>query len=71
MNPKPRLNHRRYIQTLRTMSPEQRLLKTCELSEFTRHLFISGLQKRFPDLSPEAFKKLLLERLDKCHNRNY
>lgn len=71
MNPKSRLNHRRYIQILRKMSPEQRLLKTFELSAFTRQLFISGLQKRFPDLSPETFKKLLLERLDKCHNRNY
>jgi hypothetical protein len=34
-------------------------------------LFVQGLRKRFPDLSDEAFHKLLLARLKKCHNRNY
>jgi hypothetical protein len=53
------------------MSPEKRLLKAFELSEFARQLFVHGLRKRFPDLEDSAFKKLLLERLDKCHNRNY
>ena len=64
-------NHKKYIQILRQMSPEERLLKAFELSEFTRQLFIHGLRKRFPDLSEEELKKILLERLDKCHNRNY
>ena len=71
MNIKQRSNHKIYIQTLRQMSPEQRLLKAFELSEFTKQLFISGLHKRFPNLSEEEFRKLLRERLDKCHNRNY
>ena len=71
MNIKERLNHKIYIQVLRQMSPEERLLRAFELSEFTRQLFVHGLRKRFPDLSDEEFKKLLLERLDKCHNRNY
>jgi len=53
------------------MSPEKRLLKAFELSEFANQLFVHGLRKRFPSLSEEAFKKILLERLDKCHNRNY
>jgi len=53
------------------MSPEKRLLKAFELSEFSKQLFIHGLHKRFPNLSDEEFQKLLLERLDKCHNRNY
>jgi len=53
------------------MSPEKKLLKAFELSEFTRQLFIRGLHKRFPNLNDEEFKKILLERLDKCHNRNY
>jgi len=66
-----RPNHRIYIQVLREMSPEERLLKAFELSEFANQLFIHGLHKRFPNLSDEEFKKLLLERLDKCHNRNY
>ena len=71
MDLKKRPNHRIYIQTLRRMSPEERLLKAFELSEFTKQLFIHGLRKRFPDLPDEEFRKLLLERLDKCHNRNY
>jgi hypothetical protein len=71
MDIKPRPNHKLYIQTLRRMSPEQRLLKAFELSEFTRQLFIHGLHKRFPDLTDGEFRKLLMERLEKCHNRNY
>ena len=53
------------------MSAEKRLLKAFELSEFTRRLFVHGLRKRFPDVSPEEFKRMLMERLEKCHNRNY
>lgn len=68
---KIRPNHKLYIQVLRGMSPEQRLRKAFELSDFTKQLFMHGLRKRFPDLPDEAFKALLLKRLDKCHNRNY
>ncbi len=71
MDIKKRPNHKIYLQVLRKMSPEKRLLKVFELSEFTRQLFIHGLHKRFPNLSDEEFKKTLLERLNKCHNRNY
>ena len=71
MNARANEAHRVYIEALRKMSPEQRLLKAFELSEFTKQLFVHGLRKRFPDLSEEAFRKRLLDRLDKCHNRNY
>lgn len=71
MNPKKHPNHKEYIRVLRQMTPEQRLLKAFELSDFTKQLFISGLRKRFPELPEVDFNKLLLERLDKCHNRNY
>ena len=71
MEIKKQLNHKIYIQTLRQMRPEQRLLKAFELSEFSKQLFIQGLHKRFPDLAEEDFKKLLRKRLEKCHNRNY
>lgn len=64
-------NHEIYIQVLRKMPPEKRLLKAFGLSEFTKQLFAHGLRKRFPNLSEEKFKKILLERLEKCHNRNY
>jgi hypothetical protein len=53
------------------MTPEQRLRKALELSEFSRALFVQGLRTRHPDLGPEEFAKLLRSRLDKCHNRNY
>ncbi len=71
MNIKKHQNHKIYIQVLRRMSPEQRLLKAFELSEFARALFVHGLRKRFPNLNDKDFKALLLERLRKCHNRNY
>jgi hypothetical protein len=71
MNPKPRPNHRLYIEILRRMTPEQRLAKAFELSALAKRAFIDGLRRRFPDLPEDEFKKLLLARLEKCHNRNY
>ena len=68
---KERKNHRIYIKILRSMSPEKRLLKSFDLTEFARNLFLHGLRKRFPDLSEKEIRKIYLERLDKCHNRNY
>jgi len=53
------------------MTPEQRLMKAFELTDFANQLFAHGLRKRFPDLSDEEFAKLLRKRLDKCHNENY
>jgi hypothetical protein len=71
MDPKPRPNHRRYLEMLRSMTPEQKLLKVFELSEFSKALFIEGLRQRFPDATEEEFRRILFDRLEKCHNRNY
>jgi hypothetical protein len=71
MNIKPRPNHAVYIRVLRNMSPEQRLRKAFELSALSRDLFLCGLRKRFPHLSSDEVKRLLMERLEKCHNWNY
>lgn len=71
MDPKPRPNHGVYIAALRRLTPEQRLRKAFELSAFVRALFEQGLRKRFPDLPEAEFRRLLLERLELCHNRNY
>ena len=60
-----------YLDVLRRMTPEGRLLKAFELSEFTKQLFIAGLHSRFPNASPEDFQEILASRLSKCHNRNY
>jgi hypothetical protein len=71
MDPKPRPNHRQYIETLRRMTPGQRLAKAFELSEFSKRLFLNGLRERFPEASPEELHRIYLARLEKCHNRNY
>jgi len=71
MSVKRRPNHRIYIRTLRRMTPNDKLLKVFELSELSRKLFFRGLRRRFPDLGDTALMKIYLERLDKCHNRNY
>ena len=67
---KPRPNHQRYIRVLRGMTPEQRLRKAFELTDFSRALFVHGLKRRFPDRSPEAFEELVRRRLEKCRNRS-
>jgi len=64
-------NRQKYIEILRRMTPEQRLNKAFELSRFAKELFITGIRKRFPDATEEEIQKIVLERLQKCHNRNY
>jgi hypothetical protein len=71
MDPKPRPNHRMYLEIMRRMTPEEKLNKVFEMNAFLRELFAQRLRERFPDLSEADFKKLLLERLAKCHNRKY
>lgn len=71
MNIKTNPNHHLYISTLSKMGSEQRLLKALELSAMTKQLFISGLQKRFPEKTEQEIKEIYLQRLTKCYNRNY
>jgi hypothetical protein len=71
MNIKARPNHSLYIHVLRRMSSEAKLLKAFELTAFSKELFLNGLRKRFPDLTEEELHRIYLERLKKCHNRNY
>lgn len=71
MNIKPRPNHRQYLRALARMTPEERAMKAFELTEMTRELFKQGLRDRFPDKSEEELHRLYLDRLDKCHNKNY
>ena len=68
---KPHPNHALFILALRNMTPEQRLSKAFELSRMARELFMQGLRKRFPCKSEDELKQLYLERIAKCHNRNY
>ena len=71
MDPKPRPNHDRYIEVLRNMTPEQRLRKAFELTDFAKQLFLHGLRKRFPQATEEEFHRIMLDQLETCHNRNY
>jgi hypothetical protein len=71
MDPKPRPNHRIYLEILSRMTPEQRLNKVFELNEFVRDLFAAGLRRRFPDVTEDEFHKILLDHLAQCHNENY
>ena len=69
MDPKPRPNHQLYLEALRRLTPEQRLLKAFELSELSRELFRSGLWQRFREAGEAELQRIYLERLEKCHNR--
>lgn len=71
MNSKPRPNDARYLEILRSMTPEQKLHKVFELTAMARKLFRLGLVQRFPELSEEEIQDLYLKRLAECHNQNY
>lgn len=64
-------NRKIYIDVLRRMTPEQRLKKAFEISEFTKQLSICGFRKRYSNLPDAEFKNFFLEHIKKCHNRNY
>ena len=68
---KPRPNHQRTLQILRSMTPQQKLAEVFKLNERTIQLFRIGLRRRFPDLDDAAFEKLYLQMRARCHNRNY
>ena len=71
MEIKPHPNHSIYLQALKRMTPEQRLQKAFELSSLTKDLFLHGLRKRFTNKTEQEIKAIYLERIEKCHNRNY
>jgi hypothetical protein len=71
VNIKERPNHTLYIRVLRRMSPEARLMKAFDMTAFSKQLFLHGLHRRFPGLTEEELHKKYLDRLTKCHNRNY
>jgi hypothetical protein len=71
MDPKPRPNHDVYLETLRRMTPEQRLLKAFELSELSHELLRAGIRQRHPDAGPDEVQRIYLERLSRCQNRAF
>jgi hypothetical protein len=71
VNPKPHPNRDRYIRILQEMSPEERVNKAFELSALTKETLKEGLRARFPLLSEAELHAMFLERLRRCHNKNY
>jgi hypothetical protein len=71
MDVKPHPNQREYILALRRMTPGQRAKTAMEMSDLGRRLLRQALRKRFPELPEEAIHQLYLDRLTKCHNKNY
>jgi hypothetical protein len=53
------------------MTPAERLAKAFELSAFSKQMFLHGLRTSFPDRTQRELHRIALERLSKCHNRNY
>jgi hypothetical protein len=68
MDPKPRPNRQIYLEALRRLTPEQRLLKAFELTDLSRELFRAGLRRRFPQASEAELERIYLERLARCRN---
>jgi hypothetical protein len=69
MDPKPRPNHQLYLEALRRLTPEQRLLKAFELTELSHELLRVGVRQRFPDASDVELQRIYLKGVEKCHNR--
>lgn len=69
MDPKPRPNHGIYLEALRRMTPEQRLLKAFELTEQSRDLLRAGVRSRFPDAGPAEQQRIYLDQLERCRNK--
>jgi hypothetical protein len=63
-------NRRVYIETLRRMTPEQRLSKAFELSDMTHAALRVAVAARNPGAGPEELQELYLERLERCRRRD-
>ena len=54
--------HRRYLQVLRSMIPQQRLEKALELAAIEKQAFRDRLREQFPLMNEEQFHQLFIER---------
>ena len=55
-------NHALHIQTLRKMTPTEKVDKMFELSASARDQYIAGLRERFPNFTDEEIKMIWLAR---------
>ena len=70
-NPKSHPNRERYIAILRGMTPQQKLERMFELNELGKELVRAGIRSRFPNLLENEIKKMVVQKVIECHNRNY
>jgi hypothetical protein len=66
-----KIKNKKYDSILKKMSYEEKALKMFELSEYSKKLLWFGLKNKFSELHETELKKIYIERLIKCHNRNY
>jgi hypothetical protein len=64
-------NKQRYHNILKVMTPQEKLEKSFDLTDFSNAAFKAGLRNRYPDLTDDELEQLYLEKLRSCHNRNY
>ena len=64
-------NKQRYLAILRSMSPQEKLEKSFELTELANAAFKAGLKNRYPQLSEYELEQLYLEKRKECHNQSY
>jgi hypothetical protein len=61
MDIKPRPNQHRYIEILRSMTPEQKVLKVFELNALGKELCLTGLRMRHPGMDEKELHRLYLK----------
>ena len=71
MDAKKQPNHALYMQILRRMTPEEKILKVFDLNSTGRELLAAGIRHSHPDLTETEVQAAVRRRLDSCHNQNY
>jgi len=71
MDIKPRLNHSRYLEILRKMTPEQKVCKVFELNALGKEFALAGIRARHPEMTDREVHETYLKSVGICHNRNY
>ena len=64
-------NKQQYHAILRSMSPQEKVEKSFELTELAYSAFRAGLKSRCPHLSDDELEQLYQEKRKTCHNQNY
>jgi len=67
---KPQPNRQVYLEALRRLGPEGRLLKAFELTEMTHEALRAGLRHRHPDATLDELDTPFRERLERCRSRS-